>query len=124
MSFLSHIPRPRVAARALSHALRTGIPAVVALSCLLALAAPLNDAAGRALEQSSISTSRGGAPHPVLHERQERQASPASREYHLAVPPAVLERSPVGYAAVVLVVRDEPPLDSYFVYTQTTSSRL
>jgi hypothetical protein len=74
--------------------------------------------------EASVSPSGLVAPVPILNDRHELQPAPSSRENPLTVSPEVIAVAPEIHGAVILTVRDDTPLDSRFVYTQTTSSRL
>ena len=95
--------------------------------CLLAMiaipAAPAQDARQWKAE-TRISGPARTEPLPVLNDRQERPAVSIAREMHVTLPVDILEAGPIVHGVVILPVRNDVRLSAYFVYTQTTSSRL
>jgi hypothetical protein len=102
------------------------IAALLAFSLALSATLPNPGTGVFSVSSSETSVSPRGvvAPVPVLNDRHHRQPAPSSRENPLIVPPGVIAVAPEIHGAVILTVRDDIPLDSRFVYTQTTSSRL
>jgi hypothetical protein len=98
---------------------------VVALSLVASAAIPAWPAPGAA-PHSETRISQAGRTEtlPVLNERQERPAVSTAKVVQLTLPTGVLEYGPVIYGSVILPVRNDVTLSSYFVYSQTTSSRL
>jgi hypothetical protein len=97
--------------------------AVCLLVSLAIPAAPVPDAR-QSRAEAQISGPARSESLPILNDRQERPAISIAREMQVTLPVDILEAGPVVHGAVILPVRNDVRLSAYFVYTQTTSSRL
>lgn len=109
--------------------LRTVVGCIVSLLTALSLAVsavlpgPVPPDVTAWHEDAAFTAAGHSVALPVATEREQRFGEKYARSIQLTLPVFVLEHGPVVYGIVILPGQDEASLASFFVYTQTTSSR-